>query len=48
MVQAILIAAVAGGLWFGGHEVVKGVKKVGRETACVVSHGHPCPKKLIK
>ena len=43
--QVILIAAAAALLWLGGHEVVKVVKKVSRETVCVVKHGHFCAKK---
>ena len=45
MSQAIVIAVIAAGLWFGGHEAVKGVKKLSRETVCIVKYGRPCPKK---
>ena len=44
MVQAILVAAACAGLYYTGHAAVKGVKKAGHETVCVVKHGHRCPK----
>lgn len=45
MLQFIAVAAVVGGLYFGVHEVKKGVKKVGHEIGCFATHLHKCPKK---
>ncbi len=44
MLQAIVIAAVFGGLYLGVHEVKKGVKKAAHEIGCVATHLHRCPK----
>jgi hypothetical protein len=43
-VAAVLIAmGVMGGVWTGG-KIVHGVKKVEKQTVCVVKTGHKCPK----
>lgn len=42
--QVLLIAALAGAAWLGGHAVVRGAKWTGRQAGCVVRTGKPCSK----